>query len=131
MPRILVIDDTAVMLELYQEILSDEGYEIHLDTGPTLDLQQVEQVAPDLIILDYLFGSEAQGLVMVQQLTMHPTTARIPVIVCTAAVDLIKAVQPDLERQGIAVLYKPFAIDDLLLVVAQVLAPRAQEVGAQ
>lgn len=131
MPRILVIDDTAVMLELYQEILSDEGYEIHLDTGPTLDLQQVEQVAPDLIILDYLFGSEAQGLVMVQQLTMHPTTARIPVIVCTAAVDLIKAVQPDLERQGIAVLYKPFAIDDLLLVVAQVLVPRAQEVGAQ
>lgn len=122
MARILVVDDTALILALYDDILSDEGYEVHLESGPTLDLDRVKQLAPDLIILDYLFGQEASGLVMVQQLTMCPTTTRIPVIVCTAAVDLIKAVQPDLERHGIAVLTKPFAIDDLLVVVAQALA---------
>lgn len=68
---------------------------------------------------------------MIHQLRMRPTTACIPVILCTAGVNLLAAVQPDLERQGITVLWKPFAIDDLLHAVQQALPARAQEVGAQ
>jgi CheY-like chemotaxis protein len=59
---------------------------------------------------------------MVQQLTMHPATTRIPLIVCTAAVQLIQDIRPDLERQGITVLNKPFDVDVLLAQVAQALA---------
>jgi CheY-like chemotaxis protein len=131
MGRILVVDDTSAILELYHDLLTDEGYEVSLDTGPRLDLDQIAQRAPDLIILDYLFGQEAAGLVMVQQLAMHPATARIPIIVCTAAVQLIADVRPDLERLGIAVLPKPFAVDDLLALVAHALAPAtAAQLGA-
>jgi CheY-like chemotaxis protein len=122
MARILVVDDAPTILDLYRDILTDAGYEMWLETGPTLDLDTVEQAAPDLIILDYLFGYEAAGLVMVQQLTMRPATARLPIIVCTAAVHLIKEVQPDLERQGIVAVSKLFAIDALLRWVAQALA---------
>lgn len=128
-----MIDDTAVILQLYDDILSDEGHEVHLDAGPTLDLDRVEQLAPDLIILDYLFGQEASGMLMVQQLLMRPSTARIPLIVCTAAVNLMTAVQPDLERQGIAVLHKPFRVADLLDLIARAVAPpvRPQSEAAQ
>jgi CheY-like chemotaxis protein len=131
MPRILVVDDAPAVLDLYRDMLTDEGYEVKLETGPTLDLDTVEQAAPDLIILDYLFGYEAAGLVMVQQLTMRPANARLPIIVCTAVVHLIKEVQPDLERQGIVAVSKLFAIDALLRWVAQALAsPPGRQVGA-
>lgn len=125
MARILVVDDTATILELYADILQDEGYEVHLETGPRIDLDQIAHLAPDLIILDYLFGNEAQGLVIVQELLMCRATARIPILVCTAAVRLIEDTRADLERQGIAVLSKPFAVDALLELVQQTLTPRA------
>lgn len=69
-------------------------------------------------------------MVMVQQLLMRPTTARIPLIVCTAAVNLMTAVQPLLERQGIAVLHKPFAVDDLLDLITRTLSLRARPYSA-
>jgi DNA-binding response OmpR family regulator len=122
MPRIFIVDETPSILELYDDILSEEGYRVQLALDPILDLDQVAQFAPDLIILEYLFGHEAQGLVLVQRLWMAAATAHIPIIVCTAAVNLVKEVQPELDRHGIRVLAKPFAIDDLLAVVRHALA---------
>ena len=131
MLRILAVDDEWAIRALYHDILSEEGHEVYLQSSPTLDLDQVEQRAPDLIILGYLFEHKPAGLDMIHQLSTRPTTAHIPVILCTAGVNLLAAVQPDLERRGIHVLPKPFAIDDLLAVVAHALTPRAQEVGGQ
>jgi len=121
---------TSAIRVLYDDLLSEEGHEVHLESGPTLDLDRVVHLAPDLIILGYLFGLEPAGLDMIHQLRMRPTTARIPVILCTAGVNLLAAVQPDLERQGITVLWKPFSIDDLLNAVQQTLPTRAQALGS-
>jgi DNA-binding response OmpR family regulator len=121
MARILVVDNTPTIRELYDDILSDEGHEVHVETGPDLDLDQVEQCAPNLIILGYLFGAEALGLVMLHHLRTRPTTVRIPIIMCTGADQHIKDVQSDLERQRIVVLPKPFAVDDLLALVEHAL----------
>lgn len=46
--RILTVDDTFAIRVLYDDILSEEGHEVHLESGPILDLDRVEQLAPDL-----------------------------------------------------------------------------------
>lgn len=131
MARILVIDETAVMRDLYHDILSDEGHEVHLASRPILDLDQVEQLAPALLILGCLFENEPAGLVMVHLLRLRPTTAHIPLIMCTGALALLHEVRLDLEHQGITMLTKPFAVDDLVTTVEQALAARAQSLAAQ
>ena len=53
-PRIMVIDDTPELLELFQDLLTDEGYEVVPFADGIQDIVEVERVRPDLIILDYI-----------------------------------------------------------------------------
>src|SRR5580765_7160562 len=83
-PRILVVNDTQEILDLFQELLTEEGYEVVLYSYGIEDLSEIERVKPDLIILDHIIGGEAVGWQMLQKLKMKRSTATIPVIVCTA-----------------------------------------------
>ena len=46
-------------------------------------MREIEQLHPDLIILDYIFGTEKTGWQMLQKLKMTRQTATIPIIICT------------------------------------------------
>jgi len=81
-------------------------------------IKEVEQINPDLIILDLVFGDEKTGLQMLQ---MQQSTATIPVIVCTAALDLVREQEGYLVSQGVHVIYKPFDLDHLRVNVKQLL----------
>ena len=117
--RIMVIDDAQEMLQLYEELLREEGYEVQTYSRTALDVSEVEDVAPDLISLDYLFSGEAHGFQMLQQLKMRRSTARIPVIIASAATKQVQEIEHDLQSKGIGVLYKPFDIDALLALVRE------------
>jgi CheY-like chemotaxis protein len=121
--RIMVVDDSQELLDLFRELLTDEGYEVVINAAGIRDAAEVEQVRPDLIILDHVMGGAAVGLQMVRQLQLQPATAAIPVIVCTAA-----SLGPDemecyLQAPGIRFVLKPFDVDDLLQSVRRALAP--------
>lgn len=117
--RIMVVDDAQELLQLYEDVLRDEGYEVRTYAHTVLDVSDVEEVAPDLIILDYLFGSEATGLQMLQQLKLRRAVARLPVIIASAATKQVQEIEHDLHAKGIGVLYKPFDIDTLLALVKE------------
>ena len=120
--RILVVNDTQEILELFRMFLEDEeGYEVVLAGIPMQQIKDVEQIAPDLIILDVVFGDEKTGLQMLQMLKMQRSTATIPVIVCTAALDLLREQEGYLVSQGVHVIYKPFDLDHLRVNVKQLL----------
>ena len=55
-------------------------------------------------------------------LNRYPPTAALPIIVCTAARREIGAVERLLRQRGVRILHKPFAIDDLLGLIQQVVA---------
>lgn len=57
---------------------------------------------------------------------MHndPTTAHIPVIVCTADVTYVRGKAAKLLKYGYAVVEKPFGVDDLLRRVRGLLVAR-------
>src|SRR5215831_14324309 len=102
------------MLELFRELLEAEGYEVALNSYAILDMDEIERIAPDVILLDYIFGGEKLGWQMLQKLKMRRTTASIPMIVCTAATREVREIEGYLQTQGIALVPKPFDIDTLL-----------------
>ena len=119
--RILVVNDTQEILELFRMILEGEGYEVILSGFPIQQISDVEEIDPDLIILDFVFGDQKMGWQMLQMLKMQRSTETIPVIVCTAALDMVREQEGYLVSQGVHVIYKPFDIEHLISNVKQML----------
>jgi DNA-binding response OmpR family regulator len=122
--RILVVNDTEEILDLFREILEDEGYETVLMGMAFKDVHEVEHARPDLIILDYVFGTEKLGWQMLQMLKMYAPTSRIPIIVCTAAIREVREIESEMLARGIRVVPKPFDLDELLGTVKSALDAR-------
>jgi len=110
---ILVIDDDATFGELLQSFLEEEGHHTAICTTPALARQSIQQSQPDLIILDTVLGPE-NGWRFLEELKGDPSTATIPVLVCSAAVRDVIAATDRLRAQGSEVLLKPFDLDELL-----------------
>ena len=122
MKRILVINDTQELLEMFRLLLESEGYDVVLSGMPILKVKEVEQIQPDLIILDIIFGDQKTGWQVLQMLKMQRSTAHIPIVVCTAALHEVQEQEGYLVAHGVRVIYKPFDIDELLTMITQALA---------
>jgi CheY-like chemotaxis protein len=121
--HILVINDTQEVLEVMQELLHEEGYKVTIHSTAIRDLHKIIEIGPDLIILDHLMGDEEYGWQMIQKMRLNRELAELPVIVCTAAVTMVKELEGHLKAKGITVVLKPFDIDDLLEAVRSALNP--------
>jgi CheY-like chemotaxis protein len=121
--HIFVVNDDKAILNLFKELLEEEGYQVTLDAfrGKTQELHDdIAKAQPDLAILDFIVGNEGGGWQLLQTLQMDRTTRDIPIIVCTAAVKQISELSAHLDEVGVKVVIKPFDIDHLLSVVNQV-----------
>jgi len=123
MKRILLVNDSKELLELMGTLLQAQGYEPILRSYPILNLNMIVALRPDLIILDILFGNQqAIGWSMLDLLKLSPSTASIPVIVCTAALKEVFEQQDYLAAQGVKVLLKPFLVDAMVDAINSALA---------
>lgn len=118
---VLVVNDTQEILELFQEILEEEGYDVILSSYGFQEVTGIREIDPDLIILDFIIGGEEQGWQLLQKIKMTRQTRDIPVIVCTGAVRMAKELEGHLTAKGVGLVLKPFDIDDLLLEVNKVM----------
>ena len=126
-PHILVINDTQEILDLMQELLEEEGYRVTTSLA-LLNLDKIKTVAPDIIVQDLLFeGTQETGWKFLTLVRLDPQLARVPLVLCTAATRTVNdpVMAEQLSRQGIRVVLKPFDIEQLLTVLAEVLAARA------
>jgi DNA-binding response OmpR family regulator len=125
-PHVVVINDEEDVLALFRDVLEAEGYRVSTLTYPTAQVSDLLVLGPDLVIVDMLFGGEDRGWQFVQRLRLDREAARVPVIVCTAAVRLLREVRDYLEQMGIGVVLKPFDLDPFLAEVRRRLGPRDQ-----
>ncbi|MGC4190467.1 MAG: response regulator [Thermomicrobiales bacterium] len=117
-PHVLVVNDTQEILDLFRDILEEEeGFQVTLSSFTFQDVHEVERLSPDLIVLDFLIGGDALGWQMLQKLRMYRPTAGIPIVVCTAALQLVRELEGHLRAKGIFVVLKPFDIDEMVDVV--------------
>jgi CheY-like chemotaxis protein len=120
--HILIVDDTYDILHLMRMMLEELHHQVSvLDVGARV-VEFVRANRPDLIILD-LRLTDISGITVLRELKADPDTSSVPVIAYTASVgDADKvtkliASEPDVYGDT-RVLQKPFAIDELLSIVA-------------
>ncbi len=130
--RILVMDDDDSILELYRLLLEGEaGYEVTLSLIAIEEVSSIAEMQPDLIILDAKLGSHNEGLLLLQKLKMYRPTQTIPILLCSAAEDLLRQHEETICARGVAILHKPFDIDELLHLVQQLLGEKEQQRGSR
>src|SRR6266480_5363000 len=112
--RVLIVNDTQEILELFDEILREMGFEVVLMSFAPRELEQVRNTEADIIILDFIFGQrELEGWQLLQKIRMDPSLEKVPVIVCSAALLEIKQQEGYLTEQGVLVVLKPFTVSQL------------------
>ena len=113
--RILVINDTKEILELFRDVLHGEmGQEVVLMSFAPDELSRIVGEKPDLVVIDFVIGDrEFEGWQLLQKMRMHPDTVGIPVVACTAAIKLVRESEAYLLEQGVEVVLKPFTVDQL------------------
>ena len=124
--HILTINNDAMVLGLLRDLLADAGYQVTTQTYLDKDLAHLATLAPDLIILDYMWPDDDQGWSYLQVLRMDRRTATIPIVLCAGEIREVDALAGHFAEMGIQVVLKPFNIDRLLDVIAAMLAAEAE-----
>jgi CheY-like chemotaxis protein len=81
---IAVIDDDAACRELLHDLLSEEGYAVHLFADSATAARCLRDVAPAAIILDMRLENPTAGWEVLADLRLDPVLHATPVLVCSA-----------------------------------------------
>lgn len=119
MALILAIEDHDDVLTLLSFVLKD--HQVLLAPDSTSGLRMAKDLGPDLILLD-LGMPDVDGLEVCRALRREPSTARVPIIIVSARVDVTedRSVWQAAGAQG--AVSKPFSPAHLLSEVDRVLA---------
>ncbi len=77
--KVLVIDDSMMLLSFVKEILDDEGYQVSTAATGEEGLNLCRELSPDMILLDFVLP-DMKGDEVCRRLMADPTTAAIPVV---------------------------------------------------
>jgi CheY-like chemotaxis protein len=127
--RIAVIDDDMVFVDLMHDLLANgEGYEVVSSSQWIQGYEFIKDTRPDLVILDLMMGREQTGWAVLQLLQEDPSTAHIPVILCSAAEPALRQNACRLNGPAtIESIAKPFDVDHLLGVIERLLEQRSRK----
>ncbi|MEA2513683.1 MAG: hypothetical protein QOJ59_3170 [Thermomicrobiales bacterium] len=128
-PLILVIDDDEAVLQIYQELLVDEGYRLCVHTFPPASTGALHRARPDVVLLDLLFAGEDAGWHFLRKLKGDPVTADIPVVVATANQRYAQQCRSQFDAWQCGIVLKPFDIDELAAAI-QLALRRSERAGA-
>ncbi|MDB5112649.1 MAG: hypothetical protein JWR67_3763 [Mucilaginibacter sp.] len=108
--RILILDDNQDILDIVQETLIYEQFDVKI-TGVSSDvIPMVESFNPDLVILDYRIAG-TNGGELCRQIKSHPKYGNTPVIIFSAYINH----KEDIFAYGCdAVINKPFDLNELV-----------------
>jgi CheY-like chemotaxis protein len=106
--------------------LEIEGYEVQASANAFGDMRHADA---DLVILDLFLHGDSAGWQQLDILTLDPATRGIPVIICSAAIASLGLARTKLAMLDVAVLEKPFDLEQLSAAVSAALgsAPRRAE----
>ncbi|MGI8890323.1 MAG: response regulator [Chthoniobacterales bacterium] len=120
--KILVVDDTEMLLIFVADVLSTEDPTLQIQTASTgaEGVRQAVKSKPDLVLLDYSLN-DTTGDQVCRALRDEPTTAHIPILMMSGHIsELIKT---DVEYEHVvAALPKPFVSSALIDAVKKALA---------
>jgi len=122
---ILVIDDDADTISLYQRYLQGQDYVLQVARSGDQAQALIAEGVPDLILLDVLMPRE-DGWNILQRLRAAPETAGIPVVICS----VLSQSRLALALGAVDVLGKPLDQATLLRTIQRLLSRQGSAEGA-
>ncbi len=116
--RVLVIDDEAPIRSALEDMLTDEGYDVRTAPDGRQGLAVLAGWMPDIILLDLSMPVMGGAAFREAQLGLPGDTRDVPIVALTGFRDAADRAR---EIGAVAVLVKPFDLDDLDATVDQVL----------
>ena len=116
--RLLIIDNDTEVLNMMQEALVYEGFEVKALVDTDHIFRIIDEYQPDLIMIDYILDGINGGEVC-HDIKVNPQTAHIPVIIVTAYSKVILSLG---SYRSDAFLAKPFGLDEMIKLVNKLLA---------
>lgn len=110
---ILVIDDEKSILKTLEGILSDEGFEVHCELSAISALKKIDEMMPDLVILD-IWMPDLNGIdALVKLKKEYPY---LQVIMMSGHADIETAVKAT-KLGAYDFIEKPLSIEELLIAI--------------
>ncbi len=126
--KVLVIDDEESIVDLIKLGLKYEGFQVEAAFDGPEGLAAAQRIDPDLIILDSILPG-VDGLEVLRQLRLNPTTRDVPVLMLTAKGKVQDKVT-GLETGADDYLAKPFSFEEFVARIRAILR-RQQRSRAQ
>jgi two-component system phosphate regulon response regulator PhoB len=125
MSRLLVVEDESAIAELISLNLRHAGYEVTLAANAEQAQAEIDQVLPDLVVLDWMLPGTS-GLALAKRWRADPRTRELPIIMLTARADEMDRVA-GLDAGADDYLVKPFSTHELMARIRAVLRRKAPE----
>lgn len=125
MAKVLLVDDEPDILLMLRMSFEDEGHEVVTAANGRLALEQITEHRPDVVVLDMMMPTlDGYGVLE----AMRDEGLTTPVVMVSAKSDP-KDAKRALELGAVGYVVKPFDLDRLLVLVAEVAAedPNALE----
>ncbi len=113
--KVLVIDDSVMLLSFVKEILEEQGYDVQTAATGSDGVELCRTGSPDLILLDFVLP-DMKGDEVCRRLIAIPETAKVPVIYISGFGSDLKPDRNELPNL-IGSLNKPFTSEALLAAV--------------
>jgi CheY-like chemotaxis protein len=114
--RVLVVDDEPAVGRVVVDLLGDEGYEVRWSANGREALDVLDEWLPDVIVLDLMMPVMDGPSFRVAQRHLPGAAARVPVVVLSGMRDARAMAE---ELAAVAVIAKPFDLDDFLATIRQ------------
>lgn len=109
---VLVVDDTPAALGLLNDMLDGAGYTVLIATDGDSALRLVEQITPDLVLMDAVMPG-LDGFETCRRLKQKASLAHLPVIFMTGLAETEHVLQ-GLAAGGVDYVTKPIVVEELL-----------------
>jgi DNA-binding response OmpR family regulator len=119
--KILVIDDSLMLLSFVKEILTEAKYQVAIAATAEEGLRECHTSLPDLILLDYVLP-DMKGDEVCRKLIADPVTSKVPVVYMSGFGAELHAAPSEIPNV-IGSLTKPFTSDLLRTTIEKYLPP--------
>jgi two-component system phosphate regulon response regulator PhoB len=127
-PTVLVVEDEQAQREVLAYNLEAEGFHVTRAENGEEALILVDEVAPDIIVLDWMLPN-VSGIEVCRQLKMRSNTRAVPIIMLSARSEEVDRVR-GLETGADDYVVKPYSVIELMARVrAQLRRTRPSTVG--
>ncbi|WP_371168651.1 phosphate regulon transcriptional regulator PhoB [Aliiroseovarius sp. 2305UL8-7] len=111
-PCVLLVEDEPAQREILRYNLGSEGYDVTMAENGDDALILVEEVMPDLVLLDWMLPG-VSGIEICRQIKTRKGTRHIPVIMLSARSEEVDRVR-GLETGADDYVVKPFSVSELM-----------------